>query len=107
VLLVVTSDDLYPGGTADVMLQLKNPNPFPIVVTGIRQDGAVTVSGDAKCTADNAAITVPTATALSVVVAASTTADVHVPRGAAMGVDSANACQSRTFRIPVVVTVRS
>jgi hypothetical protein len=29
------TNDLYPGGTGDVVLTISNPNPFPVTVTGV------------------------------------------------------------------------
>jgi hypothetical protein len=29
------TNELYPGGTGDVVLAISNPNPYPVIVTGV------------------------------------------------------------------------
>ena len=109
---------LIPGGTADLRVQLNNPNSFSVSIVGISQNGPVTVVGGSGCTSDsgtwpsltlgNSGVSVPTQTGLSVTVASGpiTNVLVHVANGASMNASSASGCQGATFQIPVTVTVQ-
>ena len=121
-LVAVTSGSalstLVPGGTADLRVQLNNPNSFSVTIVGISQNGPVTVVGGSGCTSDsgtwpsltlgNSGVSVPTRIDLSVTVTAGpiTNVVVHVANGASMNTSSASGCQGATFQIPVTVTVR-
>jgi hypothetical protein len=98
------SSVLFPGADADLALTLTNPNTGTAKVTGIAQDGTVSVSGGTGCTKTNAAVTVRTLTGLSVTLAHGTHS-VTVVTGAAMGSAAVTGCQGATFHIPVTVTV--
>jgi hypothetical protein len=97
------SSALVPGGTADLLVALDNPNAFPVTITGIQQTGTVTSSAPGCLTTG---VTVPTSSALSVSVPTGSDVVVSVPGAAAMSSDSDSACQGATFRIPLSVTVR-
>jgi hypothetical protein len=109
---------LIPGGTADLRVQLNNPNSFSVTIVGISQNGPVTVVGGSGCTSDsgtwpsltlgNSGVSVPTQTGLSVTVTAGpiTNVVVHVASGASMNTSSASGCQGATFQIPVTLTVQ-
>jgi hypothetical protein len=109
---------LIPGGTADLRVQLNNPNSFSVTIVGISQNGPVTVVGGTGCTSDsgtwpsltlgNSGVSVPTQTGLSITVAAGpiTNVVVHVANGASMNTSSASGCQGATFQIPVTITVQ-
>lgn len=106
---------LLPGGTADLALTLDNQNSFPVTITGIAQDGPVTVTGGSGCTSDsgtwpdgtlgNSGVSVPTQAGLDIVVARGTH-NVDVPSGVSMGTGSYTGCQGASFEIPVTVTAR-
>jgi hypothetical protein len=99
-------------------VQLNNPNSFSVTVTGIAQNGPVTVVGGTGCTSDsgtwpsitlgNSGVSVPTMTGLSIAVASGpiTNVVIHVPTGAFMNTSSASGCQGATFQIPVTLTVQ-
>jgi hypothetical protein len=99
---------LAPGGSADLLVKLDNPNAYPVTIVGISQNlsGTVSVTGGTGCTAANAGVTVPTQAALNVSVAAGTGVVVHIPSGAAMSLGSASGCQGASFQIPVTLTVQ-
>ena len=109
---------LIPGGTADLRMQLNNPNSFSVTIVGISQNGPVTVVGGSGCTSDsgtwpsltlgNSGVSVPTQTGLSITVTAApiTNVVVHLANGASMNTDSASGCQGATFQIPVTLTVQ-
>lgn len=73
------SNALHPGGSADLVLEVRNDNASPVTITGIEQVGTITVAGGGACTAAGAAVEVPTSTALSIAVAGNTTATVRLP----------------------------
>jgi hypothetical protein len=102
---------LVPGGTADLVLQLDNPNADPVRVVAVSQRGTTvtpvgaTGSGTA-CTDTNTGVTVPSRTQLSIPVASGTDVTVHLADGVAMSAASASGCQGATFRVPVDVVVQ-
>ncbi len=100
------SSALQPGAHADLTLTVKNPNSYPVSITGLTQNGAPTVSGGTGCTAGNAGVTVPHQTGLNVGVTPGTAVVVHIPNGAAMSTTSASGCQGASFHFPVTITVR-
>ena len=97
------SSTLVPGGTADLLVALNNPNSFPVTLTAVASNGVVT-GAPAGCVTSG--VTVPTSTGLSITVASGANVVVHVPAGAAMSVGSDSACQGGAFSIPISVTVQ-
>lgn len=108
------STSLLPGTTADLLLNLTNPNPGAVTLVSVTQGGGVAVQGGGGCTNDpgwpgtlgNSGVTVVSSTGLSIPIAGGATAVVHIPGGAAMTTASASGCQGATFQIPVTVVVR-
>jgi hypothetical protein len=101
-------DALFPGGTADLLVALDNPNSYPVTITGISQrvgSPVEAVGSSGTCTVTG--VSVPTRSDLTITVASGANVTVHVPAGAAMSAASDSGCQGATFRIPVMVTVRS
>lgn len=97
---------LQPGGSAELLVQLSNPNSYTVMLVGIAENGTtVTPVGGSGCTSANAGVSVPTQTGLTIPVAAGTNV-VHIPSGAAMSSGSASGCQGASFQIPVTVTVQ-
>lgn len=96
---------LVPGASADLLVQVTNPNSFPVQITGISQNGSVAAStGTGSCTTTG--VSVPTRIGLSVAVAAGGHVAVHVPNGVSMSTTSDNGCQGRSFTVPVTITVQ-
>jgi len=101
-----TSGLLFPSGSAAVTLTLVNPNPYPVTVTQINNGTGAITSGDAACDAANGVSfsdqtgswTIPAKTA-----AGNGTVGVTLASAARMSNDSNNACQSKTFTIPVAL----
>ena len=99
---------LVPGGTADLMLALDNPNAFPVFITGIEKVGTVIDPAPGSgCNVTGVSVQTEVQSGLSILVASQSTAQVIVPGAAAMSMASDSACQGATFQIPVIVTVRS
>jgi hypothetical protein len=103
---------LSPGGTADLVLELDNPNAYPVTMTTIAQGGTVTPTGGggpgAACTGGSdgtSGVSVPTRT-VNVLVASGSPVVVHIPGAASMSTSSVSGCQGASFQIPVTVTVQ-
>jgi hypothetical protein len=103
---------LAPGGTAELVLELSNPNSFAVTISGITQNGDVTPNGGsgpgAACTGGaggTTGVSVPSQ-GISVAVASGAHVVVRVPAGASMSTGSASGCQGATFEIPVTVMVQ-
>lgn len=95
---------LYPGTTGDVVIQIRNPNDFPVRVTEIASNGAVTASGgNGTCTTTGVTLNSPQSVSIDVPANADST--VATLTGAAqMSSASENGCQNATFTIPVTLT---
>ncbi len=108
------STSLTPGTTADLLLNLTNPNAVTVTIVSVAQAGGVTVVGGSGCTSDtdwpgmlgNSGVSVPTAAGLSITIAGGATDRVHLPSGATLATTSAAGCQGASFQIPVTVTVQ-
>jgi hypothetical protein len=109
------SSTLTPGTTADLLLNVTNPNAATVTIVSIAQGGGVTVVGGALlCGSDPAwpttlgtsGVSVATKTGLSIPVAGGASVVVHIPGGAAMGTNSGVTCQGKTFQIPVTVAIQ-
>ena len=99
------SSKLIPGISADLLVELDNPNSYSVTITGIAQNGSVTpVGGSGTCTTTG--VSVPTQTGLSITVASGTNILVHIPNGASMSTASDSGCQGAAFQIPVTITVQ-
>jgi len=103
---------LTPGQTAELVLEVNNPNSYPVTIVSLTQAGDVTPSGEtgpgAACdggSGGTTGVSVPTQT-MSVAVGGGAEVAVHIPGGASMDIDSASGCQGGLFQIPVTVTVQ-
>jgi hypothetical protein len=102
-----TTGDLYPGGTGALKLKVANPNPFPVRVTAVTGNGAIT-SDTTGCNSTNHGVTFTDQTGQTIDLAANAAAAVVTLAGAVqMSTSAANACQGATFTIPVTVTAAS
>jgi hypothetical protein len=96
---------LSPGSKSDIKFTAKNPNAFPVRITGI--DIVSIHSGTAKTCADNnvaaqAPLTLPDSAALTVGPAAGAvpgSKDITVPDAIKMIADAANGCQGAVFSV--------
>lgn len=113
-----TVAQLYPGASGDVKLVVRNPNPFPVEVTKVEQNGAVSTS-DANCTdvggdaskATGVSFATTNLSSGNVVPAKSGGVDgslsLSLNNAASMSNASVNACQGEVFEVPVTFTARS
>jgi hypothetical protein len=99
-----TTATLYPGGPAgDVSIRISNPNSFPVTVTGVAGNGAITAdAGHAGCTTTGVSFTDQTGLSIGVPAGGQTTAT--LTGAASMSNASLNACQGATFTIPVTIS---
>ena len=101
-----TSGLLYPGGPpGDAKILVNNPNPYPVKVTGVVQNGTPTGSaGTGTCTTTGVSWTaqVPNTT-----VPAGGSATLTLTGAVSMSTASDDGCQGALFSIPVTVTVAS
>lgn len=100
------SSELFPGGTADLLVEFDNPNPKAVVVTSVSENGPVTVLGGHGCTGQNSGVSLASEQDLSIPVASGRHVLIHIANGASMSIASASGCQGASFRIPVTVTVQ-
>ena len=101
-----TGASLYPGVTGDVKLQISNPNPYPVRVTGVslngQQSDIAADSGHSGCTTTG--VTFTNQSSLTIDVAANSSTTSTLTGAAAMSNASLNACQGAAFTIPVSLT---
>ena len=96
-----TTADLYPGTNGNVIVRINNPNPYPVRVTDINGNGAITASGGlGPCTTTGVTYTNQTGT---FDVAANSQATFTLNNAAHMSNASENGCQGATFAIPVTL----
>lgn len=92
---------LYPGATGDVELRISNPNPYPVVVSDVTGNGAITAS-DPACNV--ASVSFSDQTGLSLNVPASNAATFTLSGAVQMSSAANDNCQGATFTIPVALT---
>lgn len=96
------TSSLLPGGTSDVVLQVSNSNPYPVVLTAIAMTSGGSISAsNGACATSGVSLTFPSSPSISVPAGSSR---VDLPGAASMSLASQNACQGNTFTVPVTVT---
>lgn len=98
----LTSAQLYPGGTGDVIVKVHNPNPFAVTVSQVLGNGAITSDKGATCDAATG-LTFTGRSDLAVSVAAGGTTTITLTGAASMDTTSNDACQGAVFTIPVTL----
>jgi hypothetical protein len=106
-----TSATLYPGADGDVLIKISNPNPYPVQVTDVTGNGAVTAdSGHSTCGSDvghPTGVTFTDQTGQTINVAASATTQTTLTSAAHMSNASDDSCQGATFTVPVTLSGHS
>lgn len=99
---------LIPGGSADVVLRLTNPNPYPVQVYNVTANGpAAADAAHPGCATTGVSFRAPAAPlSPATYVAANSTALITLPGAAAMDTTSLPACQGASFSLPVTTEVR-
>jgi len=117
-----TANQLYPGGTGDVLIKVSNPNPFPVTITGITTTAAYAVgytdttftTTRTGCDATDSTVTwAGTAgshtLSTALVIAASGQPNnpltVTLTGEAAMGLGAPAACESTSFSMPSLTAI--
>jgi hypothetical protein len=103
-----TSADLYPGASGTVKLKVSNPNPFPVRITAVSGNGAITSDKGAACDAATGVAFV-NQSGLTLDLAANASDQVLTLAAGAVTMSNAshNTCQGAVFSIPVSVTAAS
>ncbi len=99
------SSVLVPGGTADVIVRVKNTNAYTVKLITVTGGPAAITTAHSGCSA--ADVTFTNQSGRSDVIAASETTLVHLANAASMTSSAASACQGATFTIPVTITVQT
>jgi hypothetical protein len=94
-----TTAQLYPGADGDVKLQIHNPNPYPVRVTAIDGNGAITSDAGAACDASTGVSYTDQSGTWDV--AAGANLSVTLSNAAHMDNSSDNSCQGAIFTIPL------
>jgi hypothetical protein len=98
-----TAATLYPGASGDVKIQISNPNPYTVRVTGISGSGTITPDAShSGCTTTGVSFTNQTGLTIDIPASSSTTTTLN--NAASMSNASLNACQGAVFTIPVSLT---
>lgn len=96
-----TNATLYPGATGDVYLGITNPNDYPVRVTDVAGNGAISAS-DGGCNAGSVTFTDQSGLALDI--AANGTANFTLTGAVAMSGAANDNCQGAVFTIPVTLS---
>ena len=99
-----TAATLYPGATGDVELEISNPNDYPVRVTSVTGNGAITAS-DAGCNA--ASVTFTDQGSLTLDVSATGSAAFTLNGAVSMSGAANDSCQGAVFTIPVSLSGQS
>jgi hypothetical protein len=112
--IAATANDLYPGGTTALKIEIRNQNPFPVKVTAINANGSVvTAPTDAVCDAANSVslsnIDLTGLPGGGLTVAANSTSGVQsfANKVSMNGPAAVDACQGETFVVPVTLVATS
>jgi hypothetical protein len=104
---------LLPGGSADIVLKITNPNSYAVslVSVSLKSGGTITPdSGHAGCTTTDSkpvvTLSVPAAD-LPVSIPANTTTQVDLAGAASMDIAATSNCQGASFTVPVLISVQS
>jgi hypothetical protein len=95
-----TPATLYPGATGNVKLSINNPNPYPVTVSSVSGNGAITSDKGAACNASTG-VTYSNQTGLSLAVPAAGSATFTLTGAVSMSNASDDSCQGAVFTIPV------
>jgi hypothetical protein len=93
---------LYPGANGDVLIQVHNPNPYPVTVTEVSTGvGGVTgAGGTGTCETTGVSLNSPRAVSIEVP-AEGNSAEETIANAVHMSNLSDDGCQGATFTIPV------
>ncbi len=93
-----TTATLYPGGNGPLHLEITNPNDYPVRVTDVNGNGAITAS-NGGCNA--ASVTFTNQSGLTLDVAAGASTEFTLDGAVHMDGTANDSCQGAVFTIPV------
>lgn len=104
----VPSSSLVPGGSADVVLRVTNPNPVAVLVFSVEPNGPIYADADFPACTTTGVTFDPPSSPLSptVTVGPGSTLLIHLDGAASMDFTSSSGCQGAKFHVPVTVTAR-
>jgi hypothetical protein len=94
-------DELYPGGRADLRVEVTNPNAYPVTVTDIVSSGAVRSDRGSACTRTGVAF--GDRHGLRLRIAGHSAQTVTLARAVSMSTASENGCEGARFTIPLAL----
>lgn len=98
-----TTATLYPGATGDVLIRIDNANDYPVTVTDVDGNGAITSDAGASCTGSTG-VTFTDQSGLTLNVGANAAATFTLSGSVAMDNSSHTTCQGAVFTIPVTLS---
>ena len=106
-----TTASLYPGVDGNVLIKINNPNPYPVRVTDVTGNGAISAdAGHSTCGSDAGhptGVTFTDQTGQTIDIAASSSTQTTLTNAAHMSNASDDSCQGATFTIPVSLSGHS
>jgi hypothetical protein len=115
--VTATVADLYPGANGDLVIKVKNQDPYPVIVTDVVLNGVpadITSDGSANCQGLGTGVTMTDQSGLSGVAyeldavgGANDTKTITLDDVLSMSNSSHTDCQGVLFTIPVTVTTTS
>jgi hypothetical protein len=98
---------LSPGGTADAVVRVSNPNPYDIQLYSVSSAGAATADGShPQCVTTGVSFQDQNPLAQPVTIPANATQTVTLPGSVSMGLTSDAGCQGAHFNLPLTLEVR-
>ena len=98
--VATTTAQLFPGGNGDLLVTINNANPYPVKVTKIEPNGAITATGG--CAGTN--VSFSTLDDLSILVDDDDSTQATLMNAVSMIADADNNCQGAVFTVPVKLT---
>jgi hypothetical protein len=101
---------LFPGGVGDLLVNVKNPNPFPIRVNTVVPGESITADrqhADAGCKGAAIGVSTDRWVAVGLAVGPEASAQFTLAGAIRMGNGSVDACQGAVFSVPVVLVATS
>jgi hypothetical protein len=97
---------LFPTGSGDLKATVSNTNPYKVAVTGVTQNGSITVdSGHSTCTVSSVTFSAPDLSSSGIVLAATSGSyTITFHNEVSMDNTANDACQGATFTVPLKFT---
>jgi hypothetical protein len=109
--LIVTAgtatNALHPGGTADAVLVVENPNPFAVAIVAIVAGEGDVVADGTDCEQSDVSFVAPAQSTIDELdlLEPDSSTTITLPGAVAMGTGSDSGCQGAAFEVPVTVEV--